>query len=533
VVFRAGPVELYTDGGHKEARQVLATFDQLNHTVARLLGKPDVTPMWPTRLIMVRQSKDSARYRTPSIDMRRDRYTGGLVTGDAIPVAWLRQHALRVLREDTNPLPSAVEQGLGELLSTIEVKATHITLGTPPTEAERRTRNWARMHFLCVNEEYSGRVRVFFSNLQQGASFEVAYRNAFERGEKDMEAEVDRFFKAGQFAPGQVAGKPLDPEHDYRARPVLDTRYEVYLADLLRGSEAQAAYRAALNKGEKNPEAFEGAGMLAEATANGSESAPAWLAYGEELAAKKELEKARDAIRKAAQLNPRWAEPHARLAAIEEKPGLAIGMLKRAAELEPRNVQRWLQLADAQLAFKDFAAAGLSWRTAERAAPTEEERRKIEARRLEFEQQRIDLQAAERKRLEDEKAKELEKLRQEALNRIREAELRANAGAGAADPNRKVVDWWDDKTPKQTLTGSLERVDCLKGPARLVIRDNNGKPVQLLISDPGKIVLMGEGEMTLGCGPQKPVRRVKIEYAPKPNAKLATAGEVAIVEFLQ
>jgi tetratricopeptide (TPR) repeat protein len=533
VVFRAMPVEVYTDADHKQARQVLATFDQLNHTVARLLGKPEVTPLWPTRIVIVGKGRDSARYRTAKLEMRRNHYTGGLVSGDSIPVGWLREHALRVLREDTNPLPSAVEQGLAELLSTIQVNATRITLGTPPAEVARRTRDWARMHLLCVTPENAGRVRVFFSNLQQGASFEVAYRNAFERGAKEMEAEVDRFFKAGQFEPQEVAGKPLNPERDYRARPLLDNRHEVYLADLLRGPEAQAAYRAILNRGEKNAEAFEGADMFAEAAANGSESAPAWIEYGEELAAKKELEKARDAFRKAAQLNPRWAEPHARLAAVEEKPGLAIGMLKRAAELEPRNVQRWLKLAEAQLEFKDFAGAGLSWRTAERAAPTEEERRKIEARRLDFEQQRIDLQAAERKRVEDEKAKELEKLKQEALNKIREAELRANAGAGPADPNRKVVDWWDDKTPKLSLTGALERVDCLRGAARMVIRDGAGKTVQLLIADPGKIVIIGGGEASLGCGAQKPARRLKVEYAPKKDARTATIGEAAVIEFLQ
>ena len=533
VMFRAQPIELYTDGSHKEARHVLATFDQLNHTVARLLGKQQVTPLWQTRIVVVKQGRESARYRTVSLDFRRNVYTGGLVTGDAIPADWLRQHAVRILREDTNPLPSAIENGLAELLATIQVNATRITLGTPP-DPPRRIRDWARMHFLCVNPEYSGRVRVFFSNLQQGASFEVAYRNAFERGAKEMETEIDRYLKAGQFNPETIGGKPIDPERDYRARPVLDARYEVYLADLLEGAPAQAAYRAVLNRGEKNAEAFEGAGMFAEAAGANSESAPLWLQYGTELVKQKELDKAREAYRKAAQLNERWADPHARLAAIEEKPGLAIGMLKRAAELEPRNVKRWLELAEAQLAFKDFDAAGLSWRTAERAAPTEEERKRIEARRLDFEQRRIDVQAAERKRLEEEKAAELEKLKQEALNRVREAELRANAGNAPADPNRKVVDWWDDKTPKQTLTGSLERIDCLRGQARMAIRDaSSSKVVQVLIVDPSKIVILGAGaEAALGCGPQKPARRLKVEYAPKPNPKLATIGEAALIEFL-
>jgi hypothetical protein len=376
-------------------------------------------------------------------------------------------------------------------------------------------------------------VRVFFSNLQQGASFDVAYRNSFERDAKDMEAEVDAFFQAGRFTPETFGGKPLNAERDYRARPLLDKRYEVYLADLLRGEQARLAYLAVLNGGEKNAGAFEGAGMFAEAAAHGSESAPAWVAWGDELVKAKDLAKARDAYRKAAQLKARWAEPHARLAAIEEKPGLAIGMLKRAAELDPRNVQRWLKLAEAQLEFKDFEGAGLSWRTAERAAPTEAERSAIEAKRQAFEQQRIELQAAERRRIEEEKARDLERLKAEAMERIREAEVRARASLGGGDPNAKPVEWWDDKTPKQTVTGALERVDCLKGPARLVVRDSAGKVVQLLVRDPSKVVFTGSGgDLTLGCGPQKPARRLKIEYVPKPDAKLGASGEVALVEFL-
>jgi tetratricopeptide (TPR) repeat protein len=534
VVFRSGAVEVYTDGSNREARQVLATFDQLQYMVGRLLGKHDIAPMWPHRFVMVKADRATAKYRTGKMEMRRDGYVAGLTDHDSVPAAWLRDYAIRLIREDTAPLPAAIEQGLADLLSTIEVSATRITLGTPP-DAARRTRDWARIHLLCVKPEYFGRVRVFFSNLQQGASYDVAYRNGFERDATAMEAEVDRYFKAGQFTAEEISGKPLNPERDYRARPVLDNRHELYLADLLQGQEAQVAYRTILNRGEKTPGAFEGAGMFAEATANGSESAMAWLNYGESLVKEKQLEKAREAYRKAAELNARWAEPHARLAAIEEKPGLAIGMLKRACELEPRNLARWLALAEAQLAFKDYEGAGLSWRTAERAAPTQAESAAIEARRKEFEQRRIETADAERRRQEDEKARELAKVKEAAMASIREAEIRARAAMGGGlDPKTKVVPWWDDKTPKQTLTGALEKVDCLRNQARLVLRASDGKPVQLLVSDPGKVVFSGAGgDLSLGCGVQKPARRLKIEYVPKVDAKLGTVGEAAFIEFLQ
>jgi hypothetical protein len=74
-------------------------------------------------------------------------------------------------------------------------------------------------------------------------------------------------------------------------------------------------------------------------------------------------------------------------------------------------------------------------------------------------------------------------------------------------------------------------VDCLKGQARLDIRDSTGKLSQLLVVDPQKIVIMGGGEQSLGCGPQKPPKRLKVDYAPKSNPKLGTIGEAGFIEF--
>ena len=54
--------------------------------------------------------------------------------------------------------------------------------------------------------------------------------------------------------------------------------------------------------------------------------------------------------------------------------------------------------------------------------------------------------------------------------------------------------------------------------------------MKLLVVDPGKIAITGGGERALGFGVQK-ARRVVIEYVPKANARLATVGEVATIEF--
>ena len=75
-----------------------------------------------------------------------------------------------------------------------------------------------------------------------------------------------------------------------------------------------------------------------------------------------------------------------------------------------------------------------------------------------------------------------------------------------------------------------KQVDCLGSQARLVVEGDDHKTVKLLVADPRKVAIDGPRRLTLGCGAQKP-RRVAIEYFPKPNARLATAGEVATIEF--
>jgi hypothetical protein len=93
------------------------------------------------------------------------------------------------------------------------------------------------------------------------------------------------------------------------------------------------------------------------------------------------------------------------------------------------------------------------------------------------------------------------------------------------------VQWWDGPKPEGKVTGTLKQVDCLpKQQARLFVEDAAHKVVKLLVADPSKVVYMGNGEVSLGCGVQK-ARKITVEYFPKANARLATAGEVATIDF--
>ncbi len=525
--FRAGPIEVWTNAGEKEARNTLATLDQLHWWTAKLLGKTELRPLWPVRVLVLKNDKTAAPYRTPRLELRRESYSGGMLANEPMPREWIRDFARILLNDDTAVMGLAIENGLIDTLSTLEAKSNMITAGAPPPP-EKRTRDWARMHLLTTPEENTGRVRVFFSNLQQASPVDSAYRNAFGKGEREMEAEIDAYLKAGRFEPRQVSGKPISLERDYRPRPLNETRARVALADLLPAAASKAAHLAIVNAGEKNPGAFEGAGMLAEATQAGSENARAWNAYALSL---KDVEKAKTALQKAMELAPRWAEPRLRFSERMVTEG-RIAPLKKACELEPRNIAYWRLLAQAQVEFKDFGGALVSWRSAERAGATPEERAKIESMRRAYEQQKLDLEAAEKKRAEDEKQRELAQLKAEAEARVREAEVRANARLGKFESSEKPVEWWDGPKGAGSLQGSLERVDCLKGPARIAVRGAKGKLDQFLIANPSQIAITGGGEAALSCGPQKPARRVRVEFQPKQDAKLGTSGEVVALEFL-
>ncbi|MEN6605216.1 MAG: hypothetical protein ABFD86_22630 [Bryobacteraceae bacterium] len=196
--------------------------------------------------------------------------------------------------------------------------------------------------------------------------------------------------------------------------------------------------------------------------------------------------KARALLDRAMKLNPHWAEPHARLAMLETDADERAAHLRAAAKLDPRG------------------------RYEDKARATE---------------------AAEEARIEEQRKRELERIWEAELARVRAAEEKANRAAKPLPPGEKVEPWWDGPRPDRKVEGLLERVDCVRGTARLSVRDASRGLTQLLIREPGKVALSGAKDATLACGPQRKPRRVIIEYFAKPDKQSGTVGEVATVEF--
>ncbi len=540
--FRSGPFEVVTDAGERAGRQRLDELEQFRNAVEQVLGTKELLPPWPVRILVVRQAKEA----TGSIGFARDAYAGAMAAQGPPPRSLLRACASILIESGQGRLPPAMERGLEDLFSTLEFRGPQIILGTPPPAADR-TRDWAKMHMLSVTAEYYGKLRTLVYNLERGAEPDPAYRNAFGKSPAEIDKEADAYLRAGDFSTTPLHRRPIDPERDFKAEPVDAGRVPILSADLLlakpqRTEEARVAYQAILKNSPSSPEALEGLGLvalrekrteearglLARAVEASSASARAYLEYAR---VEPDRDKAVAALEKAAKLNPRWAQPHFEMAQREPDPAKRIQLLAAAARLEPRNVGYWRSLAEAQESAGQFVDAAKSWASAEVAAGSAEERQRLREIRQQAEVRRRDQEDAERKRKADEQQRELEALKQKSMASIQAALDKANREHPAVPPSSgKVEQWWNGPRPSGKIQGVLRQVDCLGNQARLVIEADGHKLTRLLVRDPGQIFIAG-GEKSFGCGPQKPARRVVVQYFVKPDAKLGTAGEVAVIEF--
>jgi len=488
VEFRSGPFVVYSSAGERAGRETLGVLEQLHWGLAAVLSQQELKTRWPVR-VLVRKG--------PVVALRlgRDAYTGALPGNAPIPREWLRECARMLMETSAGRLPAEFESGLADFYSSFEMRGSTMLAGQALPPAERNL-NWARVHLLSTQAEYSGKLRVLLYNLRQGADPEPAYANALGKTPAEIERQAAAHLAAGQFATVELSGRPLNPLRDFTARvPSLDPA--ILLADL---TLDHAAYEAILKRQPESVEALEGLGLAAareqrmeearrqlEAAAKaGSKNARVWLEYGR-------LAGDRAALEKAAQLNPAWAEPHFLLAQRETDFKRKIEHLKTAVALEPRNPAYDQALQAQRAAIKEF-------------------------------------EAAERRRAEEEKRRELERLKAEALARIRAAEARANRQDPPELAERKIEPWWEGPRPEGKVRGRLRQIDCLRGVLRLVIEDG-GKTTRLAIRDPKQVVVLGGGTLELGCGPQRAPRLVVVEYFVKADPKLATAGEVATIEY--
>jgi len=533
VKFTGGPYEVLSDAGSRAGRETLVRFEEFRHALGQIVGENDLQTPLPVRIFVFKNTKG---WTAPApITEGRDRYAIVLGEKGAVTRAINAELTRLFLRSNTAQMPPAFERGLVAFFSTIEVNGIRITAGAPPPQPDL---DWARIHLLVTDPDYFGKVRVLLYNLRKGVAEDPSYRNAFGKSAAEVEAQAKRYFAAGNFQTTSLSSRPM-AEGDYPERQISETDVRLARADLLAGSQSAAEYEYLLKGHAKVPEAEEGLGLLAlrdhhndEARrhfANAVEAqATSARCYIEYARLEPDNEKATQALLHAAGINPKLDEPFALMAQRDTDPEKRVAHWKAAAERNPRNAAYWKALAEAYLTDHNYGAAAAAWKSGEQAATDPAQREQMHQARMAIEEQRLDYEAAEKRREAEEKARELERLKSEARAELHAAEAKFNQGS--AKPDEKAVPWWEGPKPSGKVQGFLKQVDCLGKQARLVVEDAQHKIVKLLVADPAQIVFMGSQQATLGCGVQKP-RPVVIEYFPKPNAKLATAGEVATIGF--
>lgn len=534
VRFNSGPYEVLTGAGPDAGRRTLVQFEEFRHALGQVVGEQDLQTPLPIRILVFKNSKG---WTSPApIAQGRDRYN--LVLEEKQPVSpevYSRLTSL-FLESNTTQMPPAFEHGLVEFFSTFAVKGIHITVGTPPPHPDL---DWARIHLLVTDPAYYGRIRVLLYNLRKGVDQDAAYSNAFGKTAAAVEAHVKQHFAAGNFQSGTIDSRPL-AEKDFQERQVSDADVRLARADLLAGAQSAAEYEGLVRDKLKVPEAEEGLGLLALRDHQGDAARRHFLAavdagtasarcYIEYARLEPDNDKATKALLRAAGINSKLDEPFALMAQRDTDPARRIMHWKEAARRNPRNVAYWQSLAEAALADHNYAEAAKAWREGEQAAVDPAVREKMRQARQSIEQQRLDYEEAEKRRQAEEDARELEKLKAQARAEV--AALEKKYSDRPAKPGETVVPWWDGPQPTGKVTGTLKQVDCIGKQARLIVQGDDKKLVRLLVTDPAKIVITGGGgEAGLGCGVQKP-RAVVIGYFPKSNSRLATAGEVATIEF--
>jgi hypothetical protein len=498
--FKYGPFEVVTDGGDKEARLTLNYLEQLRNAVGIAVGQQDIPSVWPIRVVVVK----SKRQTYPELKFGRDAWVAVIDQMNPITAASVVDV---VLASWPGHVPPNIRRGLITLYSTLDVDATHVTLGEVPRSKDR---DWSRAHMLAVQPQFSGRLRVLLSNLGKGIDYEVAYKNAFEKTPTEIEQLLDKYIEAGKYGTIPVSGKPINAQKQFSPKEMDEKTAALILGDVAFANGSDPGYQrlgsvegqglVALRAGDKENART----LLAQAT-----GAYPLLEYAKLLAP---VER-KAALEKAAAANPRWAEPYKLIAALETHPAQKLAVLRKATQLDPKDAATWILMAQTQESAKQMAEAAKSWAAAERVSDDPTERERLHQLQAAGERARAEADMNARDEARRKTEQELQDLKNRALMDIRKAEAKANAGKPVIDANTLDEYKEEPSTKSKKVSGVLVRVDCQGTQATLYVQ--NGRSVtKVLVIDPDKIALGTGGERAFSCGVQKPARKVEVEYEP-------------------
>ena len=542
--FNLGPFYVLTDSDEPAASDALVQLEQMRWVLGNLLENYDLRSVWPIRVIIRgRRDRDHPGFTSEILSSRPTQaepsqfvWQNGqyVLLLDADKPVPLGEAAGILLDANTPHLPPGVESGLRQLFSTLHAHGSHVTWGGQPARPDLA---WARMQLFATKFEYGASFHIFLTAFKGGSTLAAAEQDAFGKSAGDLEAEAQANLAKGHWNAVAVSGRPLDPKRDLGQHSLSEAVANVYLADwnLARDPKlAEPAYKAAVEAGGTAAAlGYEGLARVAQASGGSpteyledairadSLSAPVYVDAAKDLPESQAL----PLLKRAAQLNSRWAVPIYRQAAFADTPGAKESLLRAALKLDPRATGYWIELAKVQTGLGEATAAQGSWLRAEDSAANERERQRIHLLATGSETERLDAAAAaaarERNaaRLDDEQAQQAES------DRIRAAEQKANdavAGAGGvSNPSDAVT--WSDLAREKELSGTLTRIDCLAHGRRFRVRAKGGVITELFAPE--------NLTSPLPCGVQTKAPRISLKYHDSPDNNLHTAGEITSFEL--
>ena len=280
VEYRSGPLHVFSDAGDNKARERLTQLEQIRFVLGALLGKTDLTTVWPIDLVLFANQKEYGPHALPQpLTDGGSAELAAWPADMALPRDLLRAITRLLLEDNAGRMPEEIENGLCDLFSTIEVNATRVKIGAPLAGeiTGDRLRGWAKLQMLETQPEYSGKLRTYINNMQNAGEEDQAARNAFDMNAAKLAAQVDAYLKAGKFEAAPVNGKALNPNRDFIEKNLDRATVDALLAEL----EA---------KGKSFPPDSP-RGLLAKNTM--------------------------PALELAIRANPKWAEPQFKIAALE------------------------------------------------------------------------------------------------------------------------------------------------------------------------------------------------------------------------
>ncbi len=524
-----GPFYVDSDGDMGNSRDVLNQLEQVRWVLGNLLEDHNLTTVWPVRVVI--GSKLDGHEQIGFVSRKeanlRGQHTLVLKPGEKAPLGIV---AGLFLDANTPPLPAEVESGLRQLFGTLEARGSRVKWGGIPEYPDLA---YARMQLFATKFEYGASFHIFLTSLKNGGTMRAAASNAFGRPFDELEKEAADRLRAGIWEAVSVSGRPLDPKRDFGEHSVPGALIDVFLADAQLGSNrkaAEAGYKAAIESGPPAmAEGFAGLAQLAKlegsdptgfidsAIRANSRSAPVYLA----ASIGREPDDAMQLAKRAAALNPRWADPLVRQSQLTEELNDREALLKKAALLDRRRPQIWIDLAHTQVENGHAAVAQGSWLKAEDAASSEAERGRIHQQRMSAEAARLDAAEQTRQSSIDAAYQADQRAQRAQAAKVRAAERKANTTLDAESKTRKpdVPLTWSDLAPKKKAEGMLVRVDCVGSNARLAFRDRTGATLFLLWRN--------TSDLGLGCGEQNPPIRVSLTYSAQRDERFQTDGTVS------